>query len=105
MEITILAAPKKFIGKTKTLQDNAIDSWIKLAGKEHVCLFGDDETKENSIRKGVLYERPVTNENGLPLIDSIFKIAREKFISGYFLYLNSDIILLNDLVKTAELSN
>lgn len=103
MKIIILAAPKKFIAQTKILQDNAIDSWIRLVGKENVCLFGDDETKENSARNGIFYEKPETNENGLPLINSIFKIAREKFTADYFLYLNSDIILLSDFIDTAKL--
>lgn len=103
MKIIILAAPKKFISQTKILQNNAIDSWIKLVGKENVCLFGDGETKENSIRKEIFYEKPETNENGLPLINSIFKIAREKFTADYFLYLNSDIILLSDFIDTAKL--
>ena len=101
--ITVLASPKRFIDSTKTLQDNAINSWIKQFGKENICLFGDNETKENSDRLGVNYDRPETNESGLPLINSIFNIARNRFSTEYFLFINSDIILLSDLKNSVEM--
>ena len=101
--ITVLASPKRFIDSTKTLQDNAINSWIKQFGKENICLFGDNETKENSDRIGVNYDRPETNESGLPLINSIFNIARNRFSTEYFLFINSDIILLSDLKNSVEM--
>jgi len=103
MKITILAAPKKFEERTAILQENAINSWIRLVGKENICLFGDDETKINSEKLKIQFQKPITNESGLPLLDSIFNLARKKFKSDYFLYINSDIILLDDFIETANI--
>ncbi|MHB8913394.1 MAG: hypothetical protein ACYC4I_00020 [Minisyncoccota bacterium] len=101
-KIVIVAAPKKFEGHIKIIQDNAIRSWGLLFGAENICLFGDSETEENAKRLGVQYAKPEYSDTNVPLLDSILKTART-FNSDYILFLNSDIILMDDFKNAFEL--
>lgn len=94
-KILIVAAPKKFEGHIKIIQDNAIKSWALLFGAENICLFGDSETEENSKRLGTHYATPKYSDTNVPLLDSILDTARS-FGSDYILFINSDIVLMDD---------
>lgn len=101
-EITIATAPKKFTGNFKIIQDNAINSWIRLCGEKNVYLFGDSETETNAKRLGVNYHWTKTSNIGVPLLNSIVSTCRKEGMQ-YILYINSDIILLDSFSETYSL--
>ena len=101
-KITVAAAPKKFEGHIKIIQDNAIKSWMLLFGAQNICLFGDEETQTNTKRLGTKYAKPDYSDTNVPLLDSILKISRS-FGTEYTLFINSDIILMDDFKQTFEL--
>ena len=94
-KILVVAAPKKFEGHIKIIQDNAIKSWAILFGAENVCLFGDEETRLNAERLGTRYAKPEYSDTNVPLLDSILRESK-KFETDYILFINSDIILMDD---------
>lgn len=97
-KILVVAAPKKFEGHIRITQDNAIKSWSVLFGAENICLFGDEETGENAIRLGTKYAKPDYSDTNVPLLDSMLKTAR-LFGADYILFINADIILMDDFKK------
>lgn len=98
-KILVVAAPKKFEDHIKIIQDNAIKSWGLLFGDENILLFGDEETKENAMRLGTKYAKPEYSDTNVPLLNSILKTARA-FNPDYILFINADIILMNDFRRT-----
>ncbi|MFH1582613.1 MAG: hypothetical protein ABIA08_02550 [bacterium] len=102
--LTIFAIPKPFHGEIKDIQRNAIKSWTLLSPKCEVILFGDDEgIAETAAEFGILHIPEVrTTKAGTPLINDVFekaqKIAKNKILA----YVNSDIILMEDFMRTVE---
>jgi hypothetical protein len=70
-------------------------------GKENICLFGDEETRENAFRFGISHFKSETTETGLPFLSSVFQIARKNSDADYLLYINADIILFGDFARAA----
>lgn len=100
--ITIFSTPKHFKDEIGIIQYNAIKSWTLLNPKPEILLFGDesgisDISKELGLRHITHVER---NMLGTPLIQSIFHNANQFAQNNILVYINSDIILLNDFVQT-----
>ena len=98
--LSLFAVPKPFVGRTATVQDNAIGSWIRLGSGCEVILFGDDAgVAEAAARHGVRHEPVVArNDRGTPILrDVLTRIdtLAEHPILGF---VNADIILLSDFL-------
>ena len=103
--ITIFITPKGFDREHIALiQRNAIRSWKALGDDVDVLLIGDDPgVEENAKALGVRHIREVKrNVSGTPMLDDIFRIARENSDSPLLAYVNADIILKRDFVKTSR---
>ena len=103
--ITIFIKPKSFDREHITLiQRNAIRSWKALGNDVDILLIGDDAgVAENAKLLGVRHIPDVKrNSSGTPMLDDIFKIARENSVSPLLAYVNADIILKQDFLQTAE---
>lgn len=104
--ITFFSAPKPFIDPhIVMIQRNAIKSWILLPDVE-VILLGDEEglaetAKEFGAKHIPHVER---NENGVPLISSMFQLARENSKGDLLCIINTDMILMPDFVEAAHRS-
>jgi len=102
---TLFSIPKAFKGHESVIQENAIQSWIRLHPDVEVILCADDPGTEEVARKfNVKYIPDVDrNEYGTPLLNSAFEkvcnVARHRLLY----YVNADIILMGDFVKAAEL--
>lgn len=98
--LTIFAAPKPFLGKIKTIQENAIKSWTELHPKCEIILFGDEVGISDIVTELKIHHEPkvLKNEYGTPLINDIFNKAKNKAVHNYLCYINSDIILLDDFL-------
>ena len=69
-----------------------------------ILLIGDDPgVEENAKALGVRYIRDVKrNDSGTPMLDDIFRLARENSDSPLLAYVNADIILKRDFVETSR---
>jgi hypothetical protein len=103
--LTIFTAPKPFTNPHIALiQRNAIRSWLELGPEVEVLLIGEEDgLAAFAAEMGVRHLPDVArNQQGTPLIRSIFALAREHSRSPLLAYVNADIILLPDFVETAR---
>ena len=102
--ITLFSAPKSFSNPhIAIIQSNAIASWIKLPDVE-VILFGHEPgLAEVAQELGVqhIYDIP-RSPSGAPLMDAMFRLARENSPNELYCIVNADIILFPDFVETAR---
>ena len=87
------------------IQRNAIKSWTLLPDVD-VILLGEEEgladaASELGVRHIATVER---NANGVPLISSMFKLARENSNSDLLCIINADMVLMSDFVEAAKQS-
>jgi hypothetical protein len=102
--LTIFAVPKPFQTQIKTIQTNAIRSWLQLSPACEIILLGNEPgTAEIATELGIRHIAEVDcNEYGTPLINSIFKIAQNTANRQIMCYVNADIILLSDLLPAVQ---
>jgi hypothetical protein len=102
--ITIFAIPKAFQGHIKIIQRNAIQSWTLLKPRPRLILFGNDEgTKETAEELNIEHVPSVAcSEYGTPIIQDVFKQAREISTTPLLCYINSDIILMSDFLDAIK---
>ncbi|HEY3311130.1 MAG TPA: hypothetical protein VGK00_05760 [Anaerolineales bacterium] len=101
--LTIFSAPKGFSDPhIATIQRNAIASWTRIPNTA-VILLGDEPGLAEAARElGVTHIQDVPRSpSGAPLMDTMFRLAREKSPSPLYCIVNADIILFPGLVETA----
>jgi len=103
-KISIFTIPKPFEGHINIIQRNAIKSWTLLESRPEIILFGQEKgvseiTKEFGIRHIPEIEK---NEFGTPFINSVFNLAKEQANNNLLVYVNSDIILMDNFMKAIE---
>ena len=99
--ITLFSAPKPFTDPHIALiQRNALHSWTLLPDVE-IILLGDEEGLSQAAKEfGVKHIPNVKcNDNGTPLISSMFEMARQNSHSELLCIINADMILMSDLSK------
>jgi len=86
------------------IQRNAIQSWTLLPDVE-VILLGEEAGLPEAARElGVKHIPNVAhNDNGTPLISSMFQLARENSNSDLLCIINADIVLMPDFVEAARI--
>jgi hypothetical protein len=101
--ITIFSIPKPFVGHTGIIQENALRSWRAISDKE-IILFGNEEgTEEAAEEFGCLHVKDISlSEYGTPYLDEVFKRARELSNGKYLCYVNSDIILYDEIWEAVK---
>ncbi len=102
--ITFFSAPKPFTNPhVAMIQRNAIKSWTMLPDVE-VILLGDEAGIVEIARelKVEHFSNVKVNDNGVPLISSMFEVARENSNSDLLCIVNADMILMDDFVEAAR---
>lgn len=102
--ITFFSAPKPFTDShIAMIQRNAIKSWTLLPSVE-VILLGEEAGLADAAREfGVRHISTVArNEAGVPLISSMFQLARENSNSDFLCIINADMILMPDFVEAVK---
>ncbi|MCQ3937463.1 MAG: hypothetical protein DPW18_10510 [Chloroflexi bacterium] len=104
--ITLFSAPKPFTDPHIALiQRNAIKSWTLLPDVEVILLGEETGLAEAARELGVKHTPHVErNANGVPLISSMFRLARENSSSDLLCIVNADMILMPDFVEAARRS-
>ena len=102
--IALFSAPKPFTDPHIALiQRNAIRSWTLLPDVEVILLGEETGLAEAARELGATHVPNVKrNENGTPLISSMFQLARENSKSDLLCIVNADMILLPDFVEAAR---
>ncbi|HAX68876.1 MAG TPA: hypothetical protein DCY14_04660 [Anaerolineae bacterium] len=102
--ITLFSAPKPFTNPhIAMIQRNAIKSWTLLPDVEVILLGEEQGLAEAAKELGVKHIPNVErNANGVPLISSMFKLARENSTSELLCIINADMILMSDFVEAAK---
>jgi hypothetical protein len=104
--ITLFSAPKPFTDThIAMIQRNAIKSWTLLPDVE-VILLGEETGLAKAAKEfGVKHIPDVArNEAGVPLISSMFQLARENSQGDMLCIINADMILMPDFVEAARRS-
>jgi hypothetical protein len=102
--ITFFSAPKPFTNPhIAMIQRNAIKSWTLLPDVEVILLGEETGLAEAAKELGVKHIPNVArNENGVPLISSMFQLARENSTADLLCIINADMILMPDFVEAAK---
>ncbi|MHC4790384.1 MAG: FkbM family methyltransferase [Planctomycetota bacterium] len=102
--ITIFAMPRPFNEAFALIQENAIRSWMQLNPRPEIILFGKDEGVAEFAKEYNLKHVPVVecNEYGTPLVSDLFEKAQAIAQNEICVYINSDIILLNDFTQAIQ---
>jgi hypothetical protein len=97
--LTIFSAPKPFRGPVAGAQHNAVGSWRRVAPGTQVILFGDEPgIAEAAQAHGIEHVGTIArNEFGTPLLDDIFRTARQRARHQRLVYVNADIVFVDDL--------
>jgi len=102
--ITLFSAPKPFTDPhIAMIQRNALHSWTLLPNVEVILLGGEDGLVQVAKEFNVKHIPNVKcNENGTPLISSMFELARQNGAGELLCVINADIILVPDVVEAAQ---
>jgi hypothetical protein len=102
--LTIFSAPKPFTNPhIATIQRNAIRSWTKLAEVTVVLLGDEPGLAEIAADLGVTHIPEIPRSpSGAPLMDAMFRLARETSQTPLYAIVNADIILFDDFVAAAK---
>lgn len=103
--VTFFTAPKPFTNPhINIIQRNAIQSWIRLGDKVQVLLLGNDAGVDQVAREFKVIHLPQVrcNEKGTPLISSMFALAREHSSSPFLCIINTDILVMPDMLAGLE---
>lgn len=101
-KITIFTVPRYFKPPFELIQYNAIRSWLRLKPTPEIILCGNDEGVARAAKDLRVKHIPniKLSRQGTPLVNSVFtevqKVAKHPILA----YVNSDIILMDDFLKT-----
>jgi hypothetical protein len=102
--ITLFSAPKPFINPhIAMIQRNALQSWTLLPDVEIILLGEETGLAEAARELGVKHIPNVKcNDNGTPLISSMFQLARANSDSDLLCIINADMLLMPDFIEAAR---
>jgi len=102
--ITIFSCPKHFEGHIGVIQLNAIKSWTLLRPKPEIILLGNEGGVKEVCKEFGLKHIPkiAKNKFGTPLYSDVFEKGQKKAKHKIVCYVNSDIILMNGLMKVVK---
>lgn len=99
--ITFLSSPKPFTGIAKSIQLNAIRSWMKVHPKAEVILYGEAEGALavcRDLRIKHVADIDAT-DSGIPFFGAIAEHARLNAANEIQIYLNCDILVMPSIIS------
>lgn len=99
--ITFFTIPKPFRGRTGIQQRNALRSWRAIPDCE-IILFGNEYGTEEIAKEFGARHLPniPLSEYGTPYLNEVFTLARMSAKHDYLCYVNTDIILYEDIIES-----
>jgi hypothetical protein len=94
-----------FYNQIKVIQENALQSLVRLFPPCEIILFGDQEgVAEAAVHFGMRHVPEVSrNEYGTPLLDDLFLRAQKVATNGVMCHINAEIILMSEFIKAVEI--
>lgn len=106
MQITIGTIPRAFVGLHETKQKNALISWLYIKPRPEIILLCDDPGVKSASQKfGCKFIPDIKRNpefNNVPLISDAFSRLQLEATRDTICFMNTDIIVLEGLVKAAE---
>jgi len=99
--MVVFTIPKAFTEEhIDMIQQQAIWSWTELACEPRIVLCGDDPGV-NRIAKAYdcIHMANVETMEGIPVVSNVFNRAQEMYPDEILLYVNCDIIILDNLIE------
>jgi len=98
--LTIFTTFKPFFGHTKIIQINAIKSWLLLAPKPEIIVFGNAPGSQEISKAFNLRHFPdnICTPSGAPYANVMFDMVETLSNNSILAYLNGDIILNNSFM-------
>lgn len=105
--LTIFTIPKSFVGHSNIIQRNAVKSWLQLAPRCEIMLFGDDAGVAETAKELSVEHFPdmAKNKFGTPLLSPAFDTAQKLAKNDIIMYANADVIFFQDLIETIQRLN
>ena len=102
--LTFFTIPKPFEGIIGTAQKNSIRSWLTIHPGSEVIVFGNEKgAVEAASELGFRHVKDIRrNRFGTPLVSEAFHVAHNISKYGHLVFMNTDIILLNNLLEAAK---
>ena len=102
--LTFFTIPKPFEGVIGTAEKNAIKSWLNVHPGSEVIVFGNEKGATEAAQElGFRHAKEIRrNSFGTPLVIEAFKVAHNIAKHDYLVFINTDIILLNNLLGAAR---
>lgn len=104
MTITLFSIPKAFVNDhISIIQENAISSWSKIPNAK-VILYGNDEGVFEFAKQKQIDHLPINKLStlGTPLLSEAFNTTINSNKNSIIGYINSDIIITNEINKIIE---
>lgn len=103
--LTFFTIPKPFEGVMGITQKNSIKSWLAVHPESEVIVFGNEKgAAEAANELGFRHVKEIRrNKFGTPLISEAFQVAHNIAKYDHLVFMNTDIILLNNLQEAAKL--
>jgi len=96
-DLTLFSVPRPFGGIYDTIQRNAIGSWLQMDVEIMLLHESGSNVADMARGMGVPHYEVAVNEQGTPLVSSIFETAFAHADTGLLCYINADIIVLGPL--------
>lgn len=103
--VTFFTIPKPFEGIIGTAQKNSIKSWLTIHPGSEVIVFGNEKGSADAAGElGFRHVKEIRrNKFGTPLISEAFQVARSIAKYDNLVFMNADIVLLDNLLTAAKL--
>jgi len=103
--ITFFTTLRPCEGIFGVMQRNAVASWSLLKPKCEIILFGNDKGVAELAREFNARHIPdvALNQEGIPLLNDMFKKAEEMASNKLLCHINGDIILMSDFVEAVRI--
>lgn len=104
-KITLFTAPKPFTNPhIRTIQRNAIQSWMHLGDQVEVVIIGEEDGLAETAQEFGLKHYPDVERSawGTPYVSSIFQLARDHSDAPLLAYVNADILFMPDFITASN---
>lgn len=103
--ITFFTIPKPHVGKTRILQENALNSWLAVDPSSEIIVFGDEKGIEELASKERVQWFPEVQRTkyGTPILSDVFARALQVASHEMIAYVNADIIFFRQLLRVLSI--
>lgn len=105
--LTLFTSPKPFTGPISQIQKNAIGSWLDLHPAVEILLIGNEQGMAEAAEEfGVMHIPEIDrNDQGTPLISSVFEKARAHAKYPILCFANADMLFFDDFIPAVSLAS